>query len=51
MDSFKVGMQVYINNGLTWTIVEEVIDPDHAIVIDQYGQDYEIGWGCVDSVL
>jgi len=50
MDRFREGMQLIIN-GFQWVIVEEAVTEDCAIVIDQDGQDYEIGWGCVDQII
>ena len=45
---FEIGMEVLID-GLRWAIVEEVFDDGEiAIVIDQEGEDFEVGLDNVD---
>jgi len=45
---FEIGMEVLIN-GVTWAVVEEVFDNgQNAIVIDEDGQDFEVGLDNVD---
>jgi len=45
---FEIGMEVLID-GITWAIVEEVHDDGEiAIVIDQHGEDFEVGLDNVD---
>ena len=45
---FEIGMEVLID-GITWAVVEEVFDNgQNAIVIDEDGQDFEVGLDNVD---
>ena len=45
---FEIGMEVLID-GITWAVVEEVFDNgQNAIVIDEDGQDFEVGLENVD---
>ena len=45
---FEIGMEVLID-GITWAVVEEIFDDGEiAIVIDQDGEDFEVGLDNVD---
>ena len=45
---FEIGMEVLID-GITWAVVEEVFDNgQNAIVIDEDGQDFEVGLDNID---
>ena len=45
---FEIGMEVLID-GITWAVVEEVFDNgQNAIVIDEDGEDHEVGLENVD---
>ena len=45
---FEIGMEVVID-GVRWAVVEEVFDNgQNAIVVDEDGEDYEVGLENVD---
>jgi hypothetical protein len=45
---FEIGMEVIID-GVRWAVVEEVFDNgQNAIVVDEDGEDYEVGLDNVD---
>ena len=45
---FEIGMEVLID-GITWAVVDEIFDDgQNAIVIDEDGQDFEVGLDNVD---
>jgi hypothetical protein len=45
---FEIGMEVVID-GVRWAVVEEVFDNgQNAIVVDEDGEDYEVGLDNVD---